>query len=102
VPRDRQARRRSLAGDVEVEQASEYLYDHKIPAYPYNTETMVAALGANIAGHALPGSCEAGLFSRKKSLSTERYGQLMPTAMRTPGWQLVAGIICMAMIANLQ
>ena len=36
----------SLAGDVEVEQASEYLYDHKIPAYPYNTETMVAALGA--------------------------------------------------------
>ena len=36
----------SLAGDVEVEQASEYLYDHKIPAYPYDTETMVAALGA--------------------------------------------------------
>ncbi len=36
----------SLAGDVEVEEASEYLYDHKIPAYPYNTETMVAALGA--------------------------------------------------------
>jgi acetyl coenzyme A synthetase (ADP forming)-like protein len=36
----------SLAGDVEVEEASEYLYDHGIPAYPYNTETMVAALGA--------------------------------------------------------
>ncbi len=36
----------SLAGDVQVEEASEYLYDHKIPAYPYNTETMVAALGA--------------------------------------------------------
>ena len=36
----------SLAGDVEVEAASEYLYDHKIPAYPYNTETMVLALGA--------------------------------------------------------
>ncbi|MEA2689268.1 MAG: hypothetical protein QOD51_1875 [Candidatus Eremiobacteraeota bacterium] len=36
----------SLAGDVEVEEASEYLYDHKIPAYQYNTETMVAALGA--------------------------------------------------------
>ncbi len=36
----------SLAGDVEVEEASEYLFDHKIPAYPYNTETMVAALGA--------------------------------------------------------
>ena len=36
----------SLAGDVAVEDASELLYDHKIPAYPYNTETMVAALGA--------------------------------------------------------
>jgi acetyl coenzyme A synthetase (ADP forming)-like protein len=36
----------SLAGDVEVEEAAEYLYDHGIPAYPYNTETMVAALGA--------------------------------------------------------
>jgi acetyl coenzyme A synthetase (ADP forming)-like protein len=36
----------SLAGDVEVEEASEYLFDHGIPAYPYNTETMVAALGA--------------------------------------------------------
>src|SRR6201996_6041117 len=36
----------SLAGDVEVEEASEYLYDHTIPAYPYNTETMVLALGA--------------------------------------------------------
>ncbi len=36
----------SLAGDVQVEEASEYLYDHKIPAYPYNTETMVLALGA--------------------------------------------------------
>jgi acetyl coenzyme A synthetase (ADP forming)-like protein len=36
----------SLAGDVQVEEASEYLFDHGIPAYPYNTETMVAALGA--------------------------------------------------------
>jgi acyl-CoA synthetase (NDP forming) len=36
----------SLAGDVEVEEASEYLFDHKIPAYPYNTETPVAVLGA--------------------------------------------------------
>ncbi len=36
----------SLAGDVEVEAASEYLYDHGIPAYPYNTETPVAVLGA--------------------------------------------------------
>jgi hypothetical protein len=25
----------SLAGDVEVEEASEYLFDHGIPAYPH-------------------------------------------------------------------
>jgi acyl-CoA synthetase (NDP forming) len=36
----------SLAGDVEVEQASEYLFDHGIPAYPYSTEIPVAVLGA--------------------------------------------------------
>ncbi|HTW83569.1 MAG TPA: acetate--CoA ligase family protein [Candidatus Sulfotelmatobacter sp.] len=36
----------SLAGDVEVEEASEYLFDHGIPAYPYNCETPVLALGA--------------------------------------------------------
>ena len=36
----------SLAGDVEVEQASEYLYDHGIPAYAYSTEIPVAVLGA--------------------------------------------------------
>ena len=36
----------SLAGDVEVEEAAEYLYDHGIPAYPYSTEIPVAVLGA--------------------------------------------------------
>jgi len=36
----------SLAGDVEVEEASEYLFDHGIPAYPYTTETPVLVLGA--------------------------------------------------------
>ncbi|WP_284735666.1 acetate--CoA ligase family protein [Dongia deserti] len=36
----------SLAGDVQVEEASEYLYDHGIPAYPYSTEVPVAVLGA--------------------------------------------------------
>ncbi len=36
----------SLAGDVEVEAASEYLYDHGIPAYPYSTEIPVVILGA--------------------------------------------------------
>ena len=36
----------SLAGDVEVEEASEYLFDHRIPAYPYSTEIPVDVLGA--------------------------------------------------------
>jgi acyl-CoA synthetase (NDP forming) len=36
----------SLAGDVEVEEASEFLYDHGVPAYPYSTEIPVAVLGA--------------------------------------------------------
>src|ERR1700688_3358526 len=36
----------SLAGDVEVEEASEYLFAHKIPAYPYSTEIPVDVLGA--------------------------------------------------------
>jgi acetyl coenzyme A synthetase (ADP forming)-like protein len=34
----------SLAGDVEVEQASEYLFEHGIPAFPYTTETPVEVL----------------------------------------------------------
>ncbi len=36
----------SLAGDVEVEEAAEYLYDHGIPSYAYSTEIPVAVLGA--------------------------------------------------------
>ncbi len=36
----------SLAGDTEVEKASEYLYDHGVVAYPYTTEKPVAVLGA--------------------------------------------------------
>lgn len=36
----------SLAGDVEVEQAAEFLYQHGIPAYAYSTEIPVAVLGA--------------------------------------------------------
>lgn len=36
----------SLAGDTEVEQASDYLFDHRIVAYPYTTERPVAVLGA--------------------------------------------------------
>jgi acetyl coenzyme A synthetase (ADP forming)-like protein len=36
----------SLAGDVEVEEAAEYLFQHGIPAYPYTTEMPVAVLAA--------------------------------------------------------
>lgn len=36
----------SLAGDIEVEEAAEYLYDHGIPSYAYSTEIPVAVLGA--------------------------------------------------------
>ena len=36
----------SLAGDVEVEEASQYLYDHGVVAYPYTTELPVQVLGA--------------------------------------------------------
>ncbi|MFO1304238.1 MAG: acetate--CoA ligase family protein [Burkholderiales bacterium] len=36
----------SLAGDVEVEEAAEYLFAHGIPAYAYSTEMPVQVLGA--------------------------------------------------------
>jgi acetyl coenzyme A synthetase (ADP forming)-like protein len=36
----------SLAGDIQVEEAAEYLFDHGIPAYPYSTEMPVQVLGA--------------------------------------------------------
>ena len=36
----------SLAGDVEVEEASEFLYGHGVPAFPYTTETPVEVLAA--------------------------------------------------------
>jgi acetyl coenzyme A synthetase (ADP forming)-like protein len=36
----------SLAGDVEVEEAADYLYQNGIVAYPYTTEIPVAVLGA--------------------------------------------------------
>jgi acyl-CoA synthetase (NDP forming) len=36
----------SLVGDVQVEEASRYLFDHDIPAYAYTTELPVAVLGA--------------------------------------------------------
>lgn len=36
----------SLSGDVEVEKASAYLYEHGVVAYPYTTEKPVDVLGA--------------------------------------------------------
>ena len=36
----------SLAGDVEVEEAAQYLYERGIPAYAYSTELPVQVLGA--------------------------------------------------------
>jgi acetyl coenzyme A synthetase (ADP forming)-like protein len=36
----------SLAGDVEVEEAAQYLYENGIPAYAYSTEIPVEVLGA--------------------------------------------------------
>jgi len=36
----------SLAGDVEVERASEHLFEHGIPAFPYTTELPVEVLAA--------------------------------------------------------
>lgn len=36
----------SLAGDVEVEEACDYLFEHGVVAYPYTTEKPVAVLGA--------------------------------------------------------
>ena len=36
----------SLAGDVEVEEASQHLFEHGIPAFPYTTETPVEVLAA--------------------------------------------------------
>ena len=50
----------SLAGDVEVEEACEYLFDHGIPAYPYTTETPVEVLGAKYRW-----ARTAGLLDRK-------------------------------------
>ena len=45
----------SLAGDVEVEEAAEYLYQHGIPAYAYSTEIPVAVSARNTSGRAARG-----------------------------------------------
>ena len=56
----------SLAGDVQVEEAAQYLYEHGIPAYAYSTEIPVAVLAAKYQwarGAGLlwqPGHCSVG------------------------------------------
>jgi acetyl coenzyme A synthetase (ADP forming)-like protein len=52
----------SLAGDVEVEEASEYLFHNGVPAYPYTTETPVEVLGAKYRW-----ARQAGLLNGKTS-----------------------------------
>jgi acetyl coenzyme A synthetase (ADP forming)-like protein len=47
----------SLAGDVEVEQASEYLFAHGVPAFPYTTETPVEVLAAKYRWARIAGFC---------------------------------------------
>ncbi|HVA22640.1 MAG TPA: acetate--CoA ligase family protein [Candidatus Micrarchaeia archaeon] len=50
----------SLAGDVEVEQAAELCFAHRIPAFPYTTETPVAMLGAKYRWARAAGLVEMG------------------------------------------
>jgi acetyl coenzyme A synthetase (ADP forming)-like protein len=50
----------SLAGDVEVEEASEYLFEHGIPGYPYTTETPVEVLAAKYRWARMAGLLDAG------------------------------------------
>jgi acetyl coenzyme A synthetase (ADP forming)-like protein len=51
----------SLAGDVEVEEASQYLFERGVPAYPYTTETPVEVLAAKYRWARM-----AGLLDRKR------------------------------------
>jgi acyl-CoA synthetase (NDP forming) len=50
----------SLAGDVEVEEACQYLFERGVVAYPYTTEKPVAVLGAKYRW-----AREAGLLGRR-------------------------------------
>jgi acyl-CoA synthetase (NDP forming) len=52
----------SLVGDVQVEEACQYLYDRRIVAYPYTTETPVEVLGAKYRW-----ARAAGLITSEKS-----------------------------------
>ncbi|MFD4628768.1 acetate--CoA ligase family protein [Streptomyces sp. NPDC058284] len=50
----------SLAGDVEVEEACQYLFERGVVAYPYTTEKPVAALGAKYRWARAAGLLEGG------------------------------------------
>jgi acetyl coenzyme A synthetase (ADP forming)-like protein len=50
----------SLAGDVEVEEASEYLFEHGIPAFPYTTEVPVEVLAAKYRWARIAGLIDGG------------------------------------------
>ncbi|HWE12063.1 MAG TPA: acetate--CoA ligase family protein [Solirubrobacteraceae bacterium] len=50
----------SLAGDVEVEQASAHLFAHGIPAFPYTTEVPVEVLAAKYRWARFAGAIDSG------------------------------------------
>lgn len=52
----------SLAGDVEVEEACQYLFERGVVAYPYTTEKPVAALGAKYRWARAAGLLGAGVL----------------------------------------
>ena len=58
----------SLAGDVEVEEAAEYLYEHGVPAYAYSTEIPVGCSAPSTNGPAAPG-CSRAPFTARCSAS---------------------------------
>jgi acyl-CoA synthetase (NDP forming) len=47
----------SLAGDVEVEEASDYLYQHGIPAYAYSTSYQSRCSARSTSGRAARACC---------------------------------------------
>ena len=59
----------SLAGDVEVEEAAEYLYQNGIPAYAYSTELPVEVLGPSTNGRAARACCKSGRHCLRQTRS---------------------------------
>jgi hypothetical protein len=48
----------SLAGDVEVEEAAQYLYEHGIPAYAYSTEIRSRCSAPSTSGRGVQDCCD--------------------------------------------